>query len=564
VIREEEALSRSSLTPPGPGEASGVLSFEIGTVSARAWDVELRQSLAAPLRRGETLLVSFDFRISPGYAFSCYWQQDSPPWPKLVSARLAEPVDQWHTCTLAVAVPSDFGPRQTSLCFHLAGAVGTVQFRGLSAAVYPSGVIAGGQPNCDMVLGGDYQDRDWEQKMLERLREVRRAELTVRVTKGGKPVPGATVTIRQKSRPFFIGAEVPAALLAEGEAVALLPGELRSTVEGLGARIGGYRAKVLDRRLFDVLSPRDMLVWRESQAWGDTVAPTIIQQALARGLRVRGHALYCPALSWAPPDCRRLPAPQFRESLVKYIAQQVGRYRGKVFQWDVVHAPLTNDETYARIGEESLAEAFKVAREQDPDATLVLSDNIALVAAGSGQADELVDLVHWLRSKGGAPDAVALQLGMAAPFVGPQAIEQRLDLIAAGTGLPIVVTSLALESAGETAQAFMLEKLLNLLYSHPAVAGVCLSRLWEAEKGAERSAIFRLDLSPKPAAMVLEKLVVGEWMTNVDARTDARGTAAVSVFQGTHAVAAAEGGRTASEEVVVPKGGSAVTIELPE
>jgi GH35 family endo-1,4-beta-xylanase len=563
VIRETEGLSRSSLTPPEEGQESGVLSFEISTASARPWDVELRQSLAAPLRKGETLYISFDVKVTRGYSLNCYWQQDSPPWPKLLSARIAEPVDQWHTCTMAVPVQSDFGPRQTSLCFHLAAATGTVQLRALSAIALPIGAPIIGLPvNCDTVFDGDYQDRDWEKTVLDRLQTVRRADLTVRVTREGKAVPGRAVTIQQKSRPFFIGAEVSALFLAEEANAPPVPEELRRAIEGVKDRIGGYRTTILDRHLFDVISPRDLLVWRENQAWGDAFAPVLIGQALAQGLRVRGHALYSPAFSWAPPDRRQMQAAQLRESLEKYIAEQVSKYRGKVFQWDVVHAPLTNDEMYARLGEGSVVSAFKIARQQDPTATLVLSDDKALVAVGTEHLEELLQLVQWLRAEGGPADAIALQLTMAAPFVSPQTIGKRLDRIAEATGLPIVITSLAVDSAEENTQAYILEKLLDLFFSHPAVTGVCFAGVWEAEKGAERSALFRRDLTPKPAAKVLEKLAAREWLTDLTMKTDAAGSVATSAFQGSYMIAVDDQGRQVSREATVSKGGAEVVVEL--
>jgi hypothetical protein len=105
---------------------------------------------------------------------------------------------------------------------------------------------------------------------------------------------------------------------------------LRRAVEGVKDRIGGYRTTILDRHLFDVISPHDLLVRRE------------------------------------------------------------------------------NDEMYARLGEGSVGSAFKIARQQDPTATLVLSDDKALVAVGTEHLEEL--LRHRAGAAGVSPGGASAWL----------------------------------------------------------------------------------------------------------------------------------------------------------
>jgi hypothetical protein len=94
------------------------------------------------------------------------------------------------------------------------------------------------------------------------------------------------------------------------------------------------------------------------------------------------------------------------------------------------------------------------------------------------------------------------------------------------------------------------------------VTGVCFAGVWEAEKGAERSALFRRDLTPKPAAKVLEKLVTREWLTDLTMKTDAAGSVVTAAFQGSYVIAVDDQGRQVSREATVSKGGAEVVVEL--
>ena len=74
---------------------------------------------------------------------------------------------------------------------------------------------------------------------------------------------------------------------------------------------------------------------------------------------------------------------QLLEILHDHIETVVGRYRGKVFAWDVVNeAVLANgtprDTIWLRkIGPEYVKLAFQWAREADPDALLFYNDYVA-------------------------------------------------------------------------------------------------------------------------------------------------------------------------------------------
>lgn len=284
VVRDSVDLGRITLQPSEEDPDSRVVAVDIKAASStRPYTVELRQSLAAPLYEGEILAVSFDFKLTEGYVFNCYWQKDSPPWPKFIAARLCEPVNQWHRCKMAAVVPEDLEPRATSLTFHLAAKTGKVQFRDFAVTTFPASAALEDIPiNCDAAVGGDYYDTEWEKEVLERIRKIRRSRLRIMVTNEGKPVPNTTVHIRQKRRDFLVAVEVPAPLLDDELLKRPEFAELRGRLKGAEDKLPEYRQKVLAQHLFNFVSFREALLWRANAAWGDAVVLPLLDRLTKR------------------------------------------------------------------------------------------------------------------------------------------------------------------------------------------------------------------------------------------------------------------------------------------
>ena len=114
---------------------------------------------------------------------------------------------------------------------------------------------------------------------------------------------------------------------------------------------------------------------------------------------------------------------EFRAAMVEHFETIMQRYTGKMDRWDVVTEALTtfggsgleHNLFYERLGPDYVAEAFRIAHEADPTATLFINEN--LVEFYPGKRQELYDLVSGLVADGVPIDGVALQ--MHETFVGP-------------------------------------------------------------------------------------------------------------------------------------------------
>ncbi len=550
--RGEGSYAHFQLIPPPPGSTETVLKVTVSRASQWPWAAQLLQNIEAPLKKGETLYLTFDYKMSPNYSFNGYWQKEAPPWPKFISFTVNGPADgEWHQCAIAVRVPENMPPRATSITLHLAAKAGTVYFRNFSLTAYPASVAPEDlATTITPVLGGDEVDKAWRRKANARLKRVRTQRLVLTVLDGGKPLAGQAVQIEQTSREFHFGVEVPVALFVPNGLSCPDFDELATALEGVRDKIGKYREVILESGLFNAAAPRRALFWRLSETPAGQLADAAVTGFVNHGLYVRGQALYCPAFRFAPPRCREMDPAALAAALKQFILKQTGRYRGRIREWDVVYAANTYDEIYGIISPKSLVSAFDYAAQGAPQALLVLRADRALSAPTRDALNNFLALYAWLVKQGANIQAIALDARMSQPYIAPSALEQRLDAVAQA-GLPIIITSFEVEAPTPALQASRLQDLLTLFYSRPAVKGIMFSGIWEPEMRNPRAALFDREFREKPGAKIVEKLLQDTWRTQVAATTDADGKLRFRAFRGRYRLVVERAGKRSTASFTV-------------
>ena len=175
-------------------------------------------------------------------------------------------------------------------------------------------------------------------------------------------------------------------------------------------------------------------------------ADTIIDFALENGMQVRGHTLvwsnqlpeWLTTHPWTEEELRNI--------LHEHISNVVGRYKGRIYAWDVVNEAFdkNNDLTahiwYNVIGPEYIELAFQWAHEADPQAKLFYND---IGAEGLGErSDKIFSLVEHLQSHGIPIHGVGLQYHTrleTAPD--PEAVSANIARLA-NLGLEVHITEL--------------------------------------------------------------------------------------------------------------------------
>ena len=150
-----------------------------------------------------------------------------------------------------------------------------------------------------------------------------------------------------------------------------------------------------------------------------TAADRLVSFAQAQGMKVRAHTLI-----WndnQPLWLKRLRPVDVERLFNAHLLSTIGRYRGKIWAWDVVNEPLApwdgqagnlrKGPYLAAMGEDYIVRAFRAARAYDKTALLVLNEAHTETADDNGKVfrESLLALLKRLKNEGTPIDAVGLQ-----------------------------------------------------------------------------------------------------------------------------------------------------------
>lgn len=211
-------------------------------------------------------------------------------------------------------------------------------------------------------------------------------------------------------------------------------GKLVGTAVQAGLLGDGRYAETVARQ-FDYLTAEYEMKWaaiertRGNADFG--AGDAIVSFAQANGMQVKGHALV-----WhesVPPWAADLSPADFRAAYADQIRRTGEHFRGRVLAWDVVNEAIADDgaglrETIFRqkLGDDYVAEAFRLAKQADPQARLFYNDYGA--EGMNRKSDKVYELVQGLRARGVPIDGVGLQMHVRAaspPDAGAVAANMR-------------------------------------------------------------------------------------------------------------------------------------------
>jgi endo-1,4-beta-xylanase len=291
-----------------------------------------------------------------------------------------------------------------------------------------------------------------------------------------------------------------------------------------------------------------------------------VNWALSNGLVPKGHPIFWPVPKAIPAwlanydNATRL---KFLEIRVRTIAR---RFRGKMKLYDAVNEaiwePVFADTAkrhwphlakIERIADD-IERVLRWAREEDPDACYLVNDYGIVVGehekipvkchdgrliSRHEQAHRYAQVIHELRKRGVAPDAVGIQ-----NFQSADRIDQfvdTFDLLGTETGLPIHITEFGpgkfvseMAKAGAPRDEIMQriweydEATLTVAFGHPSVDALFF---WYAQEY-----LFNEKGYPSVLYKKLHELLHKTWRTDETLRTDADGRVTLRGFCGDYRV----------------------------
>lgn len=272
--------------------------------------------------------------------------------------------------------------------------------------------------------------------------------------------------------------------------------------------------------------------------WDFTAADAQVAWAETGGLRVRGHTLFWDRLngrpSWLAADVTGSsdPAAQLTMRMEEHAAEVVGRYAGRLAQWDVVNEPLEQAGTnldatnffYQVLGEDYLDIAFHAAHAADPTAELFLNE--VLSEGINAKFNALVSLVEGMIARGVPVHGVGLQGHFFFGTLPYDALVSRLERLTA-LGVKVEFTEVDVPLPLFDTQPYPLaaqaEAWADIVAACAAVPGCTGVTAWgsddgdtwldtfslTAAAGPNRPLLFDAALAPKPAYDSVKRML--EW-----------------------------------------------------
>ncbi|NJQ00862.1 endo-1,4-beta-xylanase [Streptomyces sp. PLAI1-29] len=182
-------------------------------------------------------------------------------------------------------------------------------------------------------------------------------------------------------------------------------------------------------------------------------ADRIVNHARGQGKMVRGHTLVWH--SQLPGWVQGLDTNNLRSAMNNHINQLAGRYRGQIHSWDVVNEAFEDGGSGARrnsvfqqrLGNGWIEEAFRTARQADPNAKLCYNDyNTDDWSHAKTQA--VYNMVRDFKNRGVPIDCVGLQSHFNNQSPVPGNYQTTLQSFA-NLGVDVQITELDIAGSGQ-------------------------------------------------------------------------------------------------------------------
>jgi len=211
------------------------------------------------------------------------------------------------------------------------------------------------------------------------------------------------------------------------------------------ANEAAYRTTL--NREFNGVTPENAMKWDTTEPnpgqFNFAGADAVVNSAMANGQAIHGHTMV-----WhqqTPGWVQGLAAAQLRTALQNHMNMEMGRYAGKIESWDVVNEAFNDDGTRRAsfwqntLGNNYIADAFRMARTADPNAKLCYNDfNIEGVNAKS---TAVFNLLSSFKQQGVPIDCLGIQGHLSIDFSFPGQVQQNIQRFA-DLGLDVKFTEL--------------------------------------------------------------------------------------------------------------------------
>ena len=504
------------------------------SVGENSYSAALLWSSATNIKKNDLLSVTLYVRnttpkLGPLNLDITFQMKDEPYTPTLSSST---PVDTlaWQKYTIPFRAVQDYSAGQATLQIRYGLMVQSFDVGGVAINNYRQ--VADPLPTSisssfDYYYPGRGDARAaWRVAALARIAAYRKGEMVVRVVDAaGKALPAAQVKVEQTTSAFVWSTATSAiSLVCKGEASdSALECPSSDQLSEKPVTATDYRnLRALLLKNFNAASFYNDLKWTE---WQNDKQLALDGIAWLKGHKMplaRGHNLIWPSFEpdyMMPKEIinRKTPASKMKRIIADHFADEVGKLRGQVPEWDVVNEPFANTDIQGRIAAPNVKEVkgvldpsavatwFKDARKYDPKALLFLNDFSILETLNPTAEKYDLALIKYVKALGGPIDGIGFQghFGVSGPvFTDMQRVIDDFS--------PLVktfsVTEFDFTTIDPKLQGDLMEDFMTFIYSQPKFNLFQMWGFWDGDHWLGNAPIYNRDWSLKPSGEVWQRL----------------------------------------------------------
>jgi endo-1,4-beta-xylanase len=364
---------------------------------------------------------------------------------------------------------------------------------------------------------------------------------------GGAAGLAATIGSLAPAAPALAGS----ARLTDRAAGGPAPDSLRSLAARIGLHVGtavipfdlntpGYAAILASQ--FSAVTPGNAMKWGSVEPvqgqfdWSD--ADALVSFAEQHGQLVRGHTLLwhnqLPAWLTTGVANGTISSSQLWSLLEQHIFTEVGRYRGRIWQWDVANEFFTDsnpsminpdDFWISSLGPTVIPQAFRWAHQADPHALLFYNDyNIAGEDGTNAKSDAAYAWLQQMLDQGVPIDGVGDQGHLDTQFGFPTQMRQDLERFTS-LGLRTAITEadvrtfvnnptaqVPTDPLAQFAQPYEFDQMMKACLEVPGCISFTVWGFGDADSwipgfftGEGYATLYDVNLNPKPAYYALQQ-----------------------------------------------------------